>query len=37
LKVEFIGDGPIISFAYSREVELLDPLYLTIKFRGSTH
>ena len=30
------GDKIVISFAYDKEVELVDPVYLLIKFKGQS-
>jgi Tfp pilus assembly protein PilE len=36
LEITKQGDKIVVKFAYDKEIELLDPVYLTIKYRGSS-
>lgn len=36
LEIEAVADGFQVSFAYDKEVEILDPVYVLIKFRYTT-
>jgi hypothetical protein len=33
LEIEAVGDGFRVSFAYDKEVEIMDPVFLLIKYR----
>ena len=36
LEIETVADGFRVSFAYDKEIELIDPVFLLIKYRYST-
>jgi Domain of unknown function (DUF4845) len=36
LVIEKVADRNVVSFAYTKEIELVDPVYLTIKYAGKT-
>jgi len=36
LEIEAVGDGFRVGFAYDKEIELVDPVFLLIKFRYTT-
>ena len=36
IKATRVGDRLVLSFSYSREVELIDPVYLLFKFSGQS-
>jgi hypothetical protein len=36
LEIETVGDKQTIRFAYDKEIEIFEPVFLLIKYRGST-
>jgi hypothetical protein len=37
LEIENVGDRLTIRFAYDKEIVIMEPVYLLIKFRGASH
>lgn len=36
LEIEAVGDGFVVRFAYDKEIELFEPVFLLIKYRGAS-